>query len=178
MRSLMSFGIALALAGSPACFDQTGSTGRNSTGEGMNRDDMGECVKIEGGEIGQPGVQLQVGDIQVTFVSWMQKADSPGEYVGFELATTSDVVYRVKSGGEVVWDTATVWRNAGGDSGPEAPGISNVEVCDPDPNPDPDGDCNDPDGCNNEPTDPGGDCNDPDGCDNGDGDSGEDPIVL
>ncbi len=108
----------------------------------------GDDCKIEGEQIGQEGVVIYLGTKTVTFGNWVGKSGENGEYVGFSLTLSggSSVSYVVKAGGERHPSTAMSWVHpAGPDGGSNAPGISNVDMCD-DPGDDGDGD-GDGDGC-------------------------------
>ena len=89
------------------------------------------CERIEGAQIGQPGLQVLGG--AVTFTAWRPKDGEPDEYVGFTVSTAGGVGYAVKSGGETVAGSAPTWVNPNATGGSEASGISNVTVCTLDP---------------------------------------------
>jgi hypothetical protein len=130
------FVFAILLGGCIPGFGDADSTVEGEEGEeeedgDIDRDDC----KIEGEKIGQEGVVLALGSRSVTFSGWVGKADSPGEYVGFTISVTNDsaVSYVVKAGGERHPSSATTWLHpAGADGGADAPGISNVDMCDGD----------------------------------------------
>jgi hypothetical protein len=105
-----------------------------------------EC-KVEGAELGQVGATATLpGGETITFLDWVEKADSPGEYVGFLLSESADgLTYVVKHGGEVYIATGTAWMHPNGDEGPDAPAVSHIDFCECD---------DDGDG---EPDDPGDD---------------------
>jgi hypothetical protein len=147
--------------------------GDDGDGEDDGDDDDGECEKIEDEEIGAE-VAIEVGSTTVSFGDWVEKEDSPGEYVGFTLTVEGGAVsYRVKAGGEVFADSETTWIHPNGTSGSEAKAISNVEVCE-DGDGEDDGDSED--GGDGEDDDDGGD--DSDGHDDDDGsDDGDDVDV-
>ena len=132
-----------------------GGDDEGEDGAGGGHGDRDDC-KIEGEDIGRE-VVVELGSVSVTFGDWVGKEDSPGEYIGFTVALegADRIAYRVKAGGEVFGDTALTWVHPAGTSGPEASGISNVDMCDDDG----DGDGDDGDG---------------DHGDDGDGDHGDD----
>ena len=128
IRSIVAcslFGILAA-----ACVSDTDATQQRGDVRGEGGDDD-EC-KIEGAQIGQVGASVTVGDTTIVFESWVAKADSPGEYVGFTLST-GNVHYVVKAGTERFASSGATWSNPYGDEGPDAQGISNVDFCDPPP---------------------------------------------
>jgi hypothetical protein len=101
------------------------------------RDDVhggdGEC-KIEGSDIGRVGATVTVHGVTVTFLAWEPKLDSPGEYVGFALSPEgADMDYVVKAGTRLYPGSGYEWTNPDGDSGPNVPGISNIDFCDDEP---------------------------------------------
>ncbi len=63
------------------------------------------CGKIEGGQVGQSGLQLVVGGVMVTFNDW------------------------VKSGLDYDPGSTSPWQNPNGNSGPNVHGISTVTFC-------------------------------------------------
>lgn len=117
----------------PACvLDAGGDDLANRNGE-IDEDgeyDNDDC-KIEGGDIGVVGLELGLGPKRVTFEDWVAKADSPGEYVGFVISVSGadSVRYIVKAGGELHADDVSSWIHPNGDTGSEAPAISNVDFC-------------------------------------------------
>ena len=120
--------------------------------------DRDDC-KIEDEQIGQEDVVLALGSRTVTFSDWVGKTGSPGEFVGFSIAVSGggSISYVVKTGGEKHAGSAATWMHpAGPDGGPNAPGISNVDMCDDD----------------------GGGGGDDDGGDGGDGGGDDGPIIL
>lgn len=98
-----------------------------------------ECTKIEGGDIGAPGVSFTYGASTATITSWRAKDDDPGDSIGFEIALTSTPAWvSVKAGPEVfgveLTGTSThTWLHPGGTSGRRAKGISNIVVCELEP---------------------------------------------
>lgn len=107
--------------------------------DGGGHGDRDDC-KIEGEDIGRD-VVVELGSVSVTFGDWVVKEDSPGEYIGFTMTLegAEGISYRVKAGGEVFADTALTWVHPAGTSGPDASGISNVDMCDDDGGDDGDG---------------------------------------
>lgn len=106
-------------------------TSQSSQREDVGQGDEDEC-KIEGAAIGQVGATVTANGVTVTFLDWVPKADSPGEYVGFTLsAEAGGMHYKVKTGTDVYDAWGTEWTNPNGDSGPDVKGISNVDFCEP-----------------------------------------------
>jgi hypothetical protein len=126
------FTVAVAAAGCVA--DSTDSTEQRD-----EVDEAYECeCKIEGSQIGQVGVRVHSGDLTITFMEWIPKVDSPGEYVGFLLsANAEDSSYVVKTGGDRYAGTGRTWLHPNGDYGPDVPGISYVDLCPPEGEPPP-----------------------------------------
>jgi hypothetical protein len=162
---------------------QDGDDGGEDDGEhgddGDGHGDRDDC-KIEGEDIGRD-VVVELGSVSVTFGDWVAKEDSPGEYVGFTMAVegADGIAYRVKAGGEVFDDTALTWIHPAGTSGPEASGISNVDMCDDE---DDDGGDHGDDGGDagdggDDHGDDSGDAGDDHGDDGGDGEDGGDVDV-
>lgn len=90
-----------------------------------------EC-KIEGGDIGRVGAAVKPpGHTTIRFASWIEKEDSPGEYVGFTLwGDHEGATYVVKTGGETYRVSGDgSWMHPNGTSGSDVPGISNVDFC-------------------------------------------------
>jgi hypothetical protein len=132
MRMVL-FAAALAAAG---CVD----SGTGSSEQRGEVDDYDCECKIEGSAIGQVGARVYAGDEIVTFVEWIPKAGSAGEYAGFVLSNNAgSVSYVVKAGTESYPATGDTWMNPYGDSGPEVKGISNVDFCEDDDYPPDDG---------------------------------------
>jgi hypothetical protein len=121
----------------PGCILDQDSSQSQSLGDDVEDDgdegggDNDDC-KIEDEAIGQDGVELQLGGKTVRFESWVPKADSDGEFVGFTLSLSGgdSVSYVVKASGELYASSDLTWSHPNGDSGSEAPGISNVDFCD------------------------------------------------
>jgi hypothetical protein len=86
------------------------------------------CVRIEGGQIGQAGLVVDVNGTSVTVTGWTNK-EGEAEEIGFAIATSNGVAYAVKAGGETHYGNASSWSHPGGNAGPEAPGISNITFC-------------------------------------------------
>lgn len=107
---------------------EEGDEGDDDDDEGGDRDDC----KVEGSAIGQVGASVTVGGTTVVFEAWEPKLDSPGEYVGFTLSTGA-MHYVVKTGGELHEASGATWSHPNGYEGPDVPGISNVDFCDPPP---------------------------------------------
>jgi hypothetical protein len=174
--------LALALLG--GCSD-LGSSDQALTEQGdpqavANPEDVDydgdDCVKIENEEIGTD-LTLDVAGTSVSVHSWVTKTGEPNEYRGFSYSSESEIVYRVKSGGELFYGSARTWANPNGEGGSEVSAVSNIVFCPPDDGGAPDGGtgtCNNPDGCGGgggggAPDAGTAGCNDPDGCDGGTG---------
>lgn len=138
-------------------------------GRGDDDDVGGECAKIEDGDIGVIGIEIDVGNTSVRIDTWTPKVGEPDEYVGFSFSTSGGrVSYRVKAGGEVYTGEGTAWSHPNGDQGPGASAISHIEFCEDDPAGDPSGGGDENDGSDGDEGGGGsGDCADPDGCDPG-----------
>jgi hypothetical protein len=96
-------------------------------GTGGDRDDC----KIEDGDLGRTDLALELGQARVRVSSWEEKADSPGEYVGFALEVEGEAVtFRVKAGGEVHDGSGTSWSHPNGNAGSSVPAISHIDLCD------------------------------------------------
>ena len=93
-----------------------------------------EC-KLEGAGIGVNGSTVLVNGVTVTFSNWVEKQDSPGEYVGFDIDVPG-LVYSIKANGEIYTGSGTSWMNPNGDSGSQASAISNIDFCANDGDPD------------------------------------------
>lgn len=168
MRSLVVIAASLVSVGcNDASLLESGARGGNSPADGLE----GTCAKIEGADIGVENLSLAVGGKVVTFHSWVNKAGEAAEFVGFSYAVSGGaVVYTVKAGGELHPGNGSPWMHpAGVDGGSEAPGVSNVVVCDPDDDGGDDGDPDDGDPDSGDPddgdpdttgTDPGSDPDD------------------
>ena len=192
-KTFLVFSLASAAACSPGSSESESKRNLEEQADAVN-----DCCKIEGGEIGQEDVLVRLGTRYVLVHSWIPKTDSPGEYVGFSITTSSGTAldYVVKSGGERHPSSAGTWMHPNGPGGGSmSPGISHVDFCESCDDPDgcedgggTDGDCDNPDGCDggdgggtNDPGGDGGDgeCDNPDGCDGGDGGGGDGgPILL
>lgn len=131
--------LAAATLGTACTTLDTDSDQLQERGGGEDDEECG--CKIEGSDIGQIGAFVYVGDELIAFESWTEKEDSPGEYVGFVLsANAGSVSYVVKTGTETYPATGVTWSHPGGNSGPGAHGISNVDFCEDDADYDEDGD--------------------------------------
>ena len=85
--------------------------------------------KIEGGNIGLEGVQVELDDESiVTFSNWVLKEGSNNEYIGFDLDV--EATFQVKSGTDLSRWTGSTWKNPYGTGGPVVKAISNVDFCD------------------------------------------------
>ncbi len=90
-----------------------------------------EC-KIEGSDIGRVGAAVKPpGHTTIRVAEWIEKEDSPGEYIGFTLwGDFTGATYVVKAGTQTFRVSgAESWSHPGGNAGPGAPGISNVDFC-------------------------------------------------
>lgn len=155
--------VALFLAGAAACAPDTTAESKKDL-EGR-ADSVNDCCKIEGSEIGKEDHLVRLGTRYVLVHSWVPKAGSPGEYVGFSITASADAQLRyvVKAGTERHAATSSTWIHPGGVNGASAaPAISHVDFC---PS------CDDPDGCEDGGGD-NGECDNPDGCGGGDGGGG------
>jgi hypothetical protein len=111
-----------------------------NTSDVSQRDDVNngeDCqCKVEGADIGRVGASVKPpGHTSIRFASWIEKAGSPGEYIGFTLwGDYGDATYVVKAGTETFTVTgAGTWMHPAGSSGPNAHGISNVDFCPDEP---------------------------------------------
>ena len=105
---------------------------------------VSDCCKLEGAEIGREDAFLRLGTKAVLVHDWVGKTGEPNEYVGFSLTIDgSSMSYVVKAGGERHQASGSTWMHPNGPGGgSETPGISNLDFC---------GECDDPDGCGDEP---------------------------
>ena len=94
---------------------------------GSHAVDLRDCVKIEGGDLGDD-VTLNVDGTSVTVDQWHNK-DGEGEYVGFH--ADGDVVIVIKAGTDLYEASEGTWVHPEGTSGPGAKGISFVAFCQP-----------------------------------------------
>jgi hypothetical protein len=117
------------------CIDDTSSSQQR---DDVDSPDDDHC-KIEGSEVGRVGATVEAAaGGTVTFLDWIPKPGSPGEYVGFVLSSDASAIsYLVKAGTARYHSTGTSWLHPDGDRGHA---ISNVDFCDPDPPCDDDGD--------------------------------------
>jgi hypothetical protein len=86
------------------------------------------CTKIENEQIGVENLAIDVSGTSVTIYGWVEKSDSPGEYVGFSYSP-GDLPITVKAGGESYTSDSSPWVNPFGDAGDEVSGISNITFC-------------------------------------------------
>ena len=92
-----------------------------------------QCVKIEGGQIGQQGIKVTVNGIEMTFSSWTPKNGEKREFVGFTYVSSDPVCVSIKAGtARFVAEEQGSWIHPAGTTGPKAKGISNVVICVPD----------------------------------------------
>lgn len=124
------------------------------------------CEKIEGETIGAEETSLAVGTATLWIDGWVEKDDSPNEWIGFYWTLADGPVsIRVKAGPEVfealLEDESGAWHHPGGTGGPSAKAISNIVFCGLEENADEEGSHED------EPEDP----EDPE-------DDGDDEIIL
>jgi hypothetical protein len=129
--------LATLLGGCLADFGDTNSSVKG--GQGVDQ----EGCKIEGSQIGQDGLALDLGSRTLTFSNWIPKTGSPGEYAGFKLSLVGGggIHYIVKSGGELHPSETMSWVHPNGPDGyDKTPGISNVDFCQCDNYDDGDGD--------------------------------------
>lgn len=103
------------------------------------------CVKIEDETLGAEETSLEVGTATLWIDGWVEKDDSPGEWIGFSWTLSGGPVsIRVKAGTEVyealLEDESGTWIHPEGTEGPRAKAISDVVVCGPEENSDGDGD--------------------------------------
>jgi hypothetical protein len=118
--------LAFVLTGCVADFGNSDSSVKG--GQGVDQ----EGCKIEGSQIGQGGLALDLGSRTLTFSNWVPKTGSPGEYVGFNLALTGGgkIHYIVKASTDLYPSESLSWTSpAGANGGSSAPGISNVDFC-------------------------------------------------
>lgn len=103
---------------------------------GDNENTINEgCLKIEDEQIGVEGLAVSVDGVTLTFSNWIEKADSPGEYIGFDYTTTGGTFaeFDVKQGQEYVYvtldGTSGSWHNNTGISGSDVKGTSHIRFC-------------------------------------------------
>jgi hypothetical protein len=118
--------LAMILGG---CVADTGNTDSSvKGGQGIDQ----EGCKIEGSQIGQIGLAIDLGSRTLTFSKWLPKTGSPGEYAGFNLtlAGGGEIHYIVKAGGELHPSESMSWLHPSGvNGGDKTPAISNVDLC-------------------------------------------------
>ncbi|HWO26401.1 MAG TPA: hypothetical protein VNO30_47055 [Kofleriaceae bacterium] len=111
------------------CLADTNDTDSSVSGnQGIDQ----EGCKVEGSQIGQIGLAIDLGSRMLTFSKWIPKSDSPGEYAGFNLtlAGGGEIHYIVKAGGELHPSESLSWVHPSGISGgAKTPGISNIDLC-------------------------------------------------
>lgn len=174
MRTIPSVLLAALLA-QPGCVlsDEASRTQGASEGEEEDGADSDDC-KIEDGDLGVQGISVDLGSKIVTVESWMEKDDSPGEYVGFTLSLEGGdtIGYLVKTGGEVYGGEGLSWSHPNGTSGSEVPAVSHIDFCE---EVDEDGDKDDGSGGDDEECEVDvdtGECENDDSGDYGGGDDG------
>lgn len=156
---LITIGLA-ALIGTGCVSTSDDDSAIGAAGPSSCTGDRDAC-KIEGSDIGREGVTIKLDHGTATFVDWIPKAGSPGEFVGFSIVlegATQELHFAVKAGNEVHHASGDFWKHTGSD----CHGISNVDLGEGVATDDPTGG-------------DGGGCDNPDGC--GDGDSGTGPIL-
>ena len=139
------FTVALLLPLAACGFDPNGSGSRGFFGLGEggeiggdDGDDVGDDgdfdrddCKIEDDNLGRTDVTIQLANSSARVSSWTEKADSPGEYVGFTLEVIGeDIVFTVKAGGDVFDASGDSWAHPLGDSGSAVSAVSHIDFCD------------------------------------------------
>ncbi len=105
-----------------------------------------QCAKIEGGQIGQPGIAITFSGISVSYTSWIAKDGEAGEFVGFTYRSSEPICVSIKAGtARFVATEPGHWKHPAGTSGPKAKAISNIVMCVPDDAGDDDNDGGDDD---------------------------------
>ncbi|MCP4603617.1 MAG: S8 family serine peptidase, partial [Proteobacteria bacterium] len=89
------------------------------------------CKKIEGSQIGEVGIAINIGSVEVTIDEWIAKDGEPGEFVGFKYNVEGGEVFvSVKAGKDSHMEHGDgVWMHPEGTSGWKAKAISNVVFC-------------------------------------------------
>lgn len=92
------------------------------------------CEKIEDESIGAEETRLTVGTATLGIDGWVEKDDSPNEWIGFSWTLTGGPVsIRVKAGTEVyealLEAESGTWLHPNGTEGPNAKAISNIVFC-------------------------------------------------
>jgi hypothetical protein len=124
MRTTIWFSLSAALLFGACTADSDAS--QSALGHPGDED---EC-KIEGSDIGRVGAHvITPGGDTITFDSWVPRAGSPGEYIGFTISSTS-AHYKVKAATDVYLGYGESWTHPYGDDGHA---ISNVDFCDEPP---------------------------------------------
>ena len=128
--------VVLLLA--PACSTMSNE---NKSDLESQAEHVSDCCKLEGPEIGREDALLRLGSKAVLVHDWVGKKGEAGEYIGFSLTIdgASSMSYVVKAGTERIAGSGTPWMHPSGEDGA---GISNLDFCD---------ECDDPDGCDNQP---------------------------
>lgn len=147
---IMRFAIGLAILLGAGCVTSSDESSLSGASGALSCTHGRDACKIEGSDIGRIGAQVRLDQGTATFVDWIPKAGSPGEYVGFLLeidgVATSSVRFAVKAGTEVHQGSGDFWKHTGAD----CHGISNVDFGEGVISDDPSGgdpNCQDPDGC-------------------------------
>jgi hypothetical protein len=110
----------------PGEFDDGQSNGNDNDGE-WDRDDC----KIEDENLGRTDLTLTLAGVQVTVSNWVEKDDSPGEYIGFTLdGVGDDFGYTVKAGTDRYDGEGANWDHPNGTTGPQVHAISHIDFCD------------------------------------------------
>lgn len=86
------------------------------------------CLKFQDLSVGQV---IEIGAESIVISDLIYKTDSGegGELIGFELASTAEVSFLVKAGGEGYGGIGDSFINPNGLEGPEASAISHVTFC-------------------------------------------------
>ena len=111
---------------SPDCETLGGDSTGSAAGCTSGADDT---CKIENDDIGVDGITVDANGVLITITSWIPKADSPGEYVGFTFESDPEADYIIKAGTDYFASTGFSWSHPNGDSGPEVSAISYIDFC-------------------------------------------------
>ncbi|HPS30657.1 MAG TPA: MopE-related protein, partial [bacterium] len=90
------------------------------------------CRKIEGGQLGQNGISMEVEGGTVSFSNWISKIGENGEYVGFSYTMNAKLFISIKAGQDIFSFTNQAngsWVNPNGTSGSASKAISNIVAC-------------------------------------------------
>ncbi|MCP4604871.1 MAG: hypothetical protein GY847_30850, partial [Proteobacteria bacterium] len=89
------------------------------------------CGKIEGSQIGEVGIVINIGSVKVTIYEWIAKDGGSGEFIGFKYnVEDGEVFVSVKAGRDSHMEHGDgVWMHPEGTSGHKAKAISNVVFC-------------------------------------------------